>query len=129
MDSAQLVVTVLGAGGGGAALLALINGFYKWLNGSAGRERDKNTSLVSQRKNAIQERDAAERERDDADKKRREAFEYVSLLRRQLIEAGLEPVPQPIEGTANTPGGPEMALTAPTKSRYIGDAKPDDEQP
>jgi hypothetical protein len=59
MDSAQLLVTVLGAGGGGAALLALINGFWKWANGSAGRERDKNTDLVSQRKNAIRERDQA----------------------------------------------------------------------
>lgn len=129
MDSAQLLVTVLGAGGGGAALLALINGVFKWLNGSAGRERDKNTSLVEQRKNAIQDRDVAERERDEADKKRRSAFEYASLLRRQLIEAGLEPVPIPIEDSVSTPEGQDHALTqtAPNKSKYIG-GKSDDEQ-
>lgn len=91
MDPAQLLVTVLGAGGGGAALLALVNGIVKWLSGSASRERDKNTDLVSQRRKAVQEREAAETERDEADKKRRQSEEYVSALRRQLIEAGLEP--------------------------------------
>ena len=93
MDTAQLLVTILGAGGGGAAILALINGTFKWITGSAGRERQRNTDLVSQRLKAVEERDSAEKERDESDKKRREAYEYASKLRRQLIEHGIEPIP------------------------------------
>lgn len=115
MDSAQVLVTVLGAGGGGAALVALVQGFYKWLSGSAGRERDKNTDLVTQRKNAIKEREQAERERDEADEKRREQAEYVSLLRRQLIEAGIEPIPAPVKAPVVGPFQPG-ALPAPTQA-------------
>lgn len=93
MDTAQLLVTLLGAGGGGAALLALINGLIKWLSGSASRERDKNTDILAQRRKAIEEREEADKLRDAADEKRREADEYASKLRRQLIEAGIEPEP------------------------------------
>lgn len=93
MDTAQLLVTVLGAGGGGAALLALINGLLKWLSGAATRERNRNSDLISQRRKAIEEREEAEKARDEADEKRREADEYAAKLRRQLIEAGLEPEP------------------------------------
>ena len=93
MDPAQLIVTILGAGGGGAAILALINGTFKWITGAAGRERQRNTDLVAQRLKAVEERDAAEQERDESDKKRREAYEYASQLRRQLIEHGIEPIP------------------------------------
>jgi hypothetical protein len=92
VDTAQLLVTILGAGGGGAAVLALIKGLLNWLNGSAGRERDKNTDLITQRRKAIEERVSAENARDEADSDRRAAYEYASELRRQLIEAGLEPV-------------------------------------
>ena len=99
MDTAQLLVTVLGAGGGGAVLLALINGLIKWLSGSSGRERAKNTDLISQRRNAILDRDEAEKDRDEADKKRRAADEYASSLRRQLIENGLTPGAWPYENT------------------------------
>lgn len=127
MDSAQLLVTVLGAGGGGAALLAAINGFYKWLSGAAGRERDKNTDLVAQRKNAVRERDRAETERDEADRKRREAFEYSSMLRRQLIEAGIEPIPIPFSAPEvalpdDTDDLHAVAKQSPTinKTRYLG---------
>jgi len=95
VDTASLLVTILGAGGGGAALLALIKGAINWLSGASGRERDKNTNLISQRRTAIVDRDAAEKERDDADKKRRTAYEYASGLRRQLIENGIEPKPWP----------------------------------
>lgn len=91
MDTAQLLVTILGAGGGGAAMLALVNGVIKWLSGAASRERDKNTDLIAQRRKAVQEREAAEKERDDEAKKRRKAEEYSAQLRRQLIESGVEP--------------------------------------
>lgn len=102
MDAAQLLVTILGAGGGGAALLALINGLLKWLSGSATRERDRNTDLIAQRRKAIEERQRAERERDKADRLRRSAEEYSSKLRRQLIEAGLEPLEPPQEEEEET---------------------------
>lgn len=108
MDVAQLLVTILGAGGGGAALLALINGTFKWLTGAAGRERNKNTDLVAQRLKAIEERDAAEAERDASDKKRREAYEYASKLRRQLIEHGIEPIPAWNIEDAEAPGAMSM---------------------
>lgn len=91
MEKAQLLVTVLGAGGGGAVLLALVNGLIKWLSGASARERDKNTNLITQRRNAIEDRDAALKDRDEADDDRRKTEEYNSVLRRQLLENGITP--------------------------------------
>lgn len=96
MDTEQLVVTLVGAGGGGAALLALINGIVKWLSGASSRERTRNTDLATQRRGAIEDRISAEEERDVADRRRREAEEHVSLLKRQLLENGLIPVERTI---------------------------------
>lgn len=109
MDTAQLVVTILGAGGGGAAILALINGTFKWLTGAAGRERQRNTDLVAQRLKAVEERETAENERDSSDVKRRDAYEYASQLRRQLIEHGIEPIPPiTLEDPYGFPGAIKM---------------------
>lgn len=91
MDSAQLIATVLGAGGGGAVLLALVNGLIKWITGAAGRERSRNTSLEAQRAAAIKERDQANDRADVAAVRARMTAEYASQLRRQLIEAGFTP--------------------------------------
>lgn len=91
MDTPQLLVSILGAGGGGAALLALINGGLKWVSGSTQRERERQTTLSAQRRVAIEERDEAEAERDQADIRRREAEEHVSILKRQLLENGIKP--------------------------------------
>jgi hypothetical protein len=99
VDTAQILVTVLGAGGGGAVLVALINGLIKWISGASTRERNRNTDLISQRAKAIEERDAAERERDDSDLRRRHAYEYASSLRRQLIELGATPEEWPLDRT------------------------------
>ena len=96
---AQDLVTLMSAGGGGAALLALITGVTKWLSGASARERQKNTDLLAQRRKAIEERDEAEKERDEADKKRRIISEYASQLRRQLLENGLTPLEWPSELT------------------------------
>lgn len=95
MDTAQIIVSLLGAGGGGAVLVALVNGIMKQVSGAAGRERVRNTSLEEQRIKAIEERDEA---RDAAEldaAKRRRMAEYASLLRRQLNEAGIAPAPWP----------------------------------
>jgi len=91
MDPKDLA-TVLGAGGGGAVLLALVNGILKWLSGASHREREKNTDLNAQRHKAIEERDEAERERDDETRRRREAEEHVAILQRQLLLAGHWPL-------------------------------------
>lgn len=90
----QLLATILGAGGGGAVLLALVNGIIKWLSGSSHRERERNTDLASQRTLAIEEREQALKERDEADKKRREAEEHVAILQRQLLLSGQWPLPR-----------------------------------
>lgn len=91
MDSAQLVATIMGAGGGGAVVLLLVKGVLNWLNGSAGRERSRNTSLEAQRVKAIEDRDAANRETDSANVKFFQLRDYASQLRRQLIESGITP--------------------------------------
>ena len=109
MDGTQLAVALLGSGGAGAVLVALVNGLWKWLNGSYGRQRSRNADLVKQRNDAYErarladERaDAAEARFDlDLDKARRELetesryrrrlAEYASDLRRLAIEGGTEP--------------------------------------
>lgn len=95
MDRAQMLVTVIGAGGGGAVLLALVNGFIKWLSGASGRERARNTDLLSQKTHAVEERIKAEQERDEADDLRRIAIEYAHSLRWLMKERGHEPPPLP----------------------------------
>lgn len=102
MDPKDLVA-IMASGGGGAALLALITGFVKWVSGSSAREREKNTDLIRQRRNAIEERDAANLRADQADERRRIQEEYSSSLRRQLIENGLTPGEKPIDQTIPRP--------------------------
>lgn len=108
MDTAQVIVTLLGGGGGAAVVIALINGIMKQLSGAAGRERQRNTSLESQRVKAVEERNKAYEARDEAvaeaaaerdleATKRRKTEEYASVLRRQLNEAGITPEPWPAE--------------------------------
>jgi len=92
VDKAQLLATVVGAGGGGAALLALVNGLIKWISGASARERDKNTDLISQRRKAIEERDEANDKLEVETQKRREAEEHVAILKRQLLLAGIDPI-------------------------------------
>lgn len=99
MDTAQLLVALLGSAGGGAVLVALVNGLIKWISGASARERNRNTDLITQRRNAIEERDVAYAERDDADLRKRTAYEYASTLRRQLIENGLTPDEWPLDRT------------------------------
>lgn len=65
--------TLITAGGGGAMVTAVISALVKWLSNSAHRERIKNTSVDSEMN------------------RRREAEEHVSILKRQLLENGIEP--------------------------------------
>jgi DNA helicase IV len=91
-ETVKLLFTALGAGSGGAALLALINGLFKWLSGAARREQIRNTTLSQQRAAAIKEKDEAEAETENEIRKRREAEEHVAKLQRQIILLGAEPV-------------------------------------
>lgn len=95
MDTAQIIVSLLGAGGGGAVLVALVNGIMKQISGAAGRERVRNSSLEEQRIKAIEERDEARDAAEAEATKRRKIAEYASVLRRQLNEAGITPAPWP----------------------------------
>jgi hypothetical protein len=80
MDTAtqQLIGTIVSTLGTSGVLVIAANGLIKWLSGFSHRERVKNTNL-----NARAEK---------ADIKRREAEEHVSILKRQLLEAGLKPL-------------------------------------
>lgn len=102
MDTAQLIATLMGAGGAGAVVLALVNGLIKWFSGAAGRERVRNTDLVTQRMVAIEERDAAVVAERLAAQQQRKLAEYASTLRRQLIEAGIKPIEWPTTGNIST---------------------------
>ena len=105
-DTLKTLLTFAGTAGGSAFLMLLFKGIGKWLSGAAHREQVKNTSLATQRANAIAERiaaekdrdekvDKAEAERDTADEKRREAEEHVSILKRQVRELGAVPEERP----------------------------------
>lgn len=87
MDTAQIVITVLGAGTGGAILTSLVNGLIKYWTGTAGRERIRNADMRTQRNEAWAD---AERERaraDRADRNRGRLAEHSAQCRRKLIEA------------------------------------------
>jgi len=94
MDPAtlQAIGTIIAAVGGGAAITGIFNGLSKIASGASHRERVRNTNLEAQRVKAIEDRRIAEAERDTADDKRREAEEHVSILKRQLLEAGIKPL-------------------------------------
>lgn len=101
MDSAQIVMLV-GAGGGGAVLLALVKGIIDWLSGSASRERDRDSGLAAQRTLAVERAERAEsradrafEKRDEEANKRREAEEHVAILQYQLRALGAVPKERP----------------------------------
>lgn len=85
---AKDVATIMASMGGGGVVVAFVSGAFKWLSGASGRERQKNTDLVSARREA-------DKERDSADDKRREAEEHVAMLKRQVRELGAVPVERP----------------------------------
>jgi hypothetical protein len=89
MDAAELT-QLISALGGGAVILATGRAVFKWITGAAGRERVRNTSLLQQKKQA-------EAMADEEAAKRRMIQEYAARLRRQLIEADIEPEPEPDE--------------------------------
>jgi hypothetical protein len=111
----QALGTVIAACGGGAVLLAIVNGLFKLASGFTHRERVRNTNLELQRVKAVEERDTqvaaaqadrdkkvdeANAERDTADKLRRQAEEHVAILKYQI--RGLGAIPLEREDTKQT---------------------------
>ena len=93
MDSTQTFIVAIISAGGGVVVLEIVKGFIKVLNGAAGRERVRNTSMKDQRDEALAMVRAERKRADDADKladveayNRRRTEEYASRLRRDLIE-------------------------------------------
>lgn len=99
MDPTQAVVAILSVTGAGAILGAIVQAVIKQVSGRAGREREHNTTVESQRMKAIEERDAADRN----DRKGRDE---VSRLRGLLLENGIDP-------------GPAIVYEATTKARAV----------
>lgn len=81
----SILLTALGIP---ALLLSFGRSLWKWWTGRSNRERIKNNDLVARLRKAEEER-----EREAVEK--RQALEYASRLRRQLIEKGIEPAPWP----------------------------------
>lgn len=86
--TARAAAIILAALGIPALLASLGRSIWKWWTGRAGRERLKNNDLVSRLH-------AAEGITDQEATERRQALEYAARLRRQLIEAGVEPISWP----------------------------------
>lgn len=84
MDTAQVIVGVLGALGAGGLIAQLVRFAMKRADGSAAREASRNTSLESQRSKAVHDRD-------QADAKARIMSDYAARERRKVIELGGTP--------------------------------------
>lgn len=91
MDTSQVLVALLGGGGGVTLVVAIFTGITKWVSGASAREREKNTNLIRQRLKAVEDRDIANDERDEADRKRRNAEENAFRYRNQLVANGIQP--------------------------------------
>ncbi len=88
MDTAQLVATIVGSGGGGAVLLVLASGLIKRLDGSALREKTRNADLKTQRDDMYQRLLDAQYAADAESRRRRRAQEHAAELRALLLESG-----------------------------------------
>lgn len=102
MDSAQITTLLIAAAGAGGILSVIVNAFFKWASGASGREKIRNTGLLSQLSRALIERDKANARADDEATKRRRIAEYASMLRGIIFERGGTP-----------PDWPEIEQTVP----------------
>lgn len=74
---ASTIITIIGAGGGGAALLALINGLFGLASGAHKRQNQRNLSLMGQRDEAL--RRELEAHQDETEVRRELAHAYTGL--------------------------------------------------
>lgn len=103
MDLNTLLTLLLGAGGAGAigSLVSVVRTLRK---GKLDDEETLIKRLDASNKDQVEQRKAAEKRADDAEAEaaryrvtRDKALEYAARLRRQLIDAGHEPIPEPEE--------------------------------
>lgn len=98
-----ILVALLGSGGLGGVAIAIINNIKLHKSGVASKEDQRREDLVKQRDEAIQQARIAEADqraeeaRADAERARRiRSEEEVARLRIQLILAGKDPGPSPV---------------------------------
>lgn len=87
--TARSLAILITAIGGPTLLISLGRSIFKWYTGRSGRERQRNRDLIDDIR-------SAEDRADDEAISKRKALEYASELRRQLNEAGVTPLPWPI---------------------------------
>jgi len=102
-ETLQFIAQIMVGGGGLALLGSAGRAVWKRVTGRAGREKIRNTSLLSQRDAADARAVKAYAERDEEASKRRIIQEYASGLRVRLIEAGIEPDEWPIDTRTQQP--------------------------
>lgn len=91
-----ILVAVLGAGGFGAFFREIVAGVVKVAGGMSARESKRKVDIVLQRDEAIAREAKAWSLVDAEAAKRRLEQEYAARLKRQLIEAGIEPEGAPV---------------------------------
>lgn len=96
IDLVPLITGLLVAIGGGAGIGKAIESIFKLRAGMSARENQRKLDIVQQRDAAIAREARAWKLVDSEAEKRRQAQEYASRLRRQIIEAGGEPDPEPV---------------------------------
>lgn len=91
-ETAKQILTFLGTAGGSAFLVLIGKGLTKVWTGAASRERVRTTSLVTRTETAEKKTDEAQAETEAERKLRLKAEYHVSLLQRQVILLGGNPV-------------------------------------
>lgn len=94
-ETARSLVQFIFGGGALGLVAALGRVIYKWRTGRIREERIRNTDIVNQRLEAIEERKIAERERRAADRRANRALNEAARLRRLCIVNGVDPGPEP----------------------------------
>ncbi len=89
------ILTFAGTAGGVAFLTLIGSGFKKIWNGAVSRERVRTTSLVRRTETAEKKTDEAQTEMETERKLRLKAEFHVSLLERQVVSLGGEPIKNP----------------------------------
>lgn len=106
MTIEQMITAAAAIFGSGSALAILARGLIAWVSGAAGREREKNRDLLSQRNDAWERVEYERRRADDAEAEckaanvvKRRALELASAYRGRLLEHNIDPGPWPDELT------------------------------
>jgi hypothetical protein len=115
---AAVMVAVLGGGGLGVAVREIVSVVTLARSGVSGKEDKRRGDIIAQRDHArlLQlDAEAGERAADaraDRERLTRIAWqEHAALLRRRLIENGVDPDPEPVIDETTEPGRPRPSTT------------------